>query len=93
MKAARSGSGGAKPRLVGRGRVKQPNRATYRGTDAEGMAVFGNAKKPKGHKIPSNTPATRKNSRIAKEKMEANALFKRQNAQYLKQAKTPIKWR
>lgn len=47
------GGGGKKPRLVGSGRVKQPNRLTYRGTDKEGMAIFGSAKKPKGYKIPA----------------------------------------
>jgi hypothetical protein len=93
MKAARGGSGRAKPRLVGRGRVKQPNRATYRGTDAEGMAVFGSAKKPKGRKIPANTPKTAVRSEAAKRQLEANALFRSQNKQYMNQAKNPFKWR
>ena len=93
MKAARSASGGKKPRLVGSGRVKQPNRPTYRGTDKEGMAIFGSAKKPKGRKIPANTPKTAVRSEAAKRQLEANALFRSQNKQYMNQAKNPFKWR
>ena len=86
------GGGGGKPKLVGSGRVKQPNRLTFRGTDAEGMAVFGNAKKPKGKKIPANTPQTAAKSRVAKQVAEANALIKRQNQQ-LKGGMKGVKWR
>lgn len=90
-----AGSGGgsaSKPKLVGRGRVKQPSRLTFRGTDAEGMAVYGNAKKPKGKKIPANTPQTAAKSKVAKRVSEANALLRRQNEQ-LKGGMKGVKWR
>jgi hypothetical protein len=56
------------------------------------MAVFGNAKKPKGKKIPANTPQTAAKSRVAKQVAEANALIKRQNQQ-LKGGMKGVKWR
>ena len=93
----------AKPVLRGRGRVIQPSRATYRGTDKEGMAVFGSAKKPKTYKIPSNTPkAAAKpaatswrltNPMTPAQKAEAKGLVRRQNEQLKNQSKKPLKWR
>ena len=83
----------AKPVLRGSGRVKQPSRATYRGTDKEGMAIFGSAKKPKTYKIPPNTPKTRLDSVVAKRKAGFKGVIERQNRQLMNQSKKPIKWR